>query len=213
MTRNRFNILIALFFVLLPACSPVKGYSGPELPDNLVSFVGLSYDSDDIEVPRATAKGIEFGSNGINLLPGKQQLDLSVKVKEPPFNCVAYPTMDRSSYESCLEDYYKDLRDKDRKSSPRRCDCYDYLTVRERCDRRVHDGTCQIDFDSTAGNRYEIRISNVGQEAAVDVHQTGNYRSVGDGKCNTSGGHTETEDSYVGTGESTARSHGIYWCQ
>ena len=210
--RRVFSLtLFSLIF--FPACTPVKGYSGPDLPDNMVSFVGLSYDSDDVDVSRATANGIEFSSSGINLLPGHQQMDLSVKAKEPPYNCNAYPDMNRSGYESCLEDYYSDLRKG--KKNLTRCDCYDYLTVRQRCDRRVHDNNCQVDFNSVAGARYDIQVRSYQSrgEASVRAVQTGNGYSSTDGRCSSFGSHTESEDEYVGTGESTAHSHGIYWCQ
>jgi hypothetical protein len=198
---RRFRPILVIFFLgLAPACSPVKGYIGPDRPDTEVSTVGLSYDSQRVEVNSAAMNGIKFTSTGIKVLPGEQRFTLEITVKDPPDHCYAYPEMNRYSYEKCLEkdDAY--------------CDCFQYLEVRQKCYRQVRDGSCDGKVTTRAGAGYELAVTKYGTSADLYVTEVGSARKVGGGDCAVYGQRTETEEEYLGSGRDTANRYGIYRC-
>ena len=191
-------VLITLF---LQGCSPVKGYPGPELPETQISAIFLNYDSDTAEINQAGIEGTAFGAAGIHVLPGKHLFDMEITVKEQADNCYSYPQMDDYGYDSCL-----------RKKDHGKCDCYDFLSVYERCHRQVRDGTCSGKFKTSAGRQYDIRLEKHGRSASAAVYERSSFDQAGKGECSMGEWRTETEDEYVGSGRYTANANGIYRC-
>ncbi len=194
-----------LFIIAMPwmfsACSPIKGYPGPELPENQISTLFLSYDSQQVEINQAGIEGVAFGSSGIQVLPGKRLFDLEISIKEPPDNCYSFPKMNRYDYHQCLK-----------KKEDWKCNCYDYLEIYRRCFRQVRDGVCSGDVTTSAGLHYDIRVMKRGRAAEVEAYNQSNGSVHGEGDCDMGDWRTESDDDYLGTGEYTANSNGIYGC-
>lgn len=201
--------LLSLFALAigLQACAPVQGYQGPKLPDDQVSLIRRDF-ADDVELPRITADGMEFGHGGITLLPGKHGIDAAVVVKEPPEHCRPYTEFNTYGYESCLDDKY----DKDGRNKYQTCDCYDYLEVHRHCEQEVHDGNCTSSFNTSAGRKYDIYFRKSGDRASMTVTEAGNPTPLDYGKCERTGSRMTDFEEYVGTGRSTANMNGIYHC-
>lgn len=194
-------LAISLCSLTLSSCSPVKGYVGPDLPENQVSAIFLNYESDSAEINQAGIEGTAFGGSGIHVLPGKHVFDLDITVKERPDNCYSYPKFDDYGYEQCLKK--KDDRD---------CYCYDYMEIYQRCYQQVRDGNCSGKFQTKAGYQYDIRTTKHGQSANVSVYERGGRGEVGHGQCEMGSWRTETNDEYMGKGKSTANAYGIHRC-
>lgn len=199
-----FQSLIACFFVFLAACSPVKGYPGPERPDDQVSLINLDYYSGDVEIEDAITEGVSFGFSGIKVLPGKHAFSLRTTVKSPPFDCQSYPEFNDYSYKDCLKDLNKGKRNS--------CDCWDYLTTKRKCFRDGFDGSCSGDLETRAGLAYQIQVRKFGDSAEISAYENNSRRTVGSGRCDMYGRHTITEEETVGTGRSNAHQAGIYYC-
>lgn len=195
--------LAILLFVssCVVGCSPVKGYLGPELPEDRVSTISTSYDSDYMEVEDSTVDGIGFYSTGINVLPGTHSFHFNVTTKEPPFDCETTSSMDYEGYDDC----------RDERGSGE-CDCYDYLTIYKRCFREVHDGSCEGSLRTVAGGKYQIAISPDGEGATLKILGPGTG-SAGTGRCATSGRRIEREETNQGTGSYVAHDNGIWSCR
>ena len=186
------------------SCAPTKGYPGPELPDEQLSIIYTSYDANSIAIGEAAMNGIEFGSSGIKVLPGAQDFEMEIAVKQPPHHCYSYPDFDHYGYNECLKKASKKYQ---------ACDCWDYLSVYQNCYREVHDGTCRGTVNTVAGRQYDIRPVKHENTAKLSITERGTYKPSGDGTCSTdSNGRTETENSYIGSGRYTASSNGIYGC-
>ncbi len=200
--RSLGHALVGLVFLsILPGCFATKGYPGPERPDEELIILTVDNESDWINLDDAYANGVNFGMGGIKLLPGKQEFSLNVDVKEPPENCHSYSSMNYSSYEECLK----------KRSG---CDCFDYLSIYRRCDRRVRNGNCGGVVVGTAGKQYQVVLRRKGPHK-VDSHivERNSTKRAGQVSCDIYGAEsTETEENYVGSGRSTAWSNGIYGC-
>ena len=198
--------LITLILVLVPtlstviSCSPVKGYEGPERPDDQVSLLSYSPNSESVVVESGSVNGIAFSSAGIKILPGAHRFTLNVVVKDPPDNCYTYPEFDHSAYQQCLE------------KNKRECDCFSYFTVMKKCFRQVRDGSCDGKVTTKAGKQYEVGVSQDGRSASLRVVEVIGRTSSGNGDCAVYGQRTEEEESFVGSGRSTANSYGFYRC-
>lgn len=193
--------LIFLISCALSACSPVKGYSGPELPPEQIATIYLDYDSDDFELSRATSNGIQFASQGITLLPGEIGIEVSGAAKGTPRNCERCYKSDEYSYRKCLEEYYAD-REKGKKHST--CDWDDYTEIREECDQDYYDSTCQISFRTDAGAAYDVHVYRSGNGTALTAARRGGAEPLGYGQCTTYREHVEPMDRYVGSGRYTS---------
>lgn len=198
--------LVAIVF--LSACSPIQGYPGPALPDEQVSVVTRDYDSDQVEVSRASVNGLEFSWRGIAVLPGKQSIDFAIVTKERPHNCRPYSNFNSYGYEECLDEKYK--KDRDNSYHPD-CDCFDYLEVRQRCEQEVHDVNCSADVTTVAGRKYEAFLSKREDSATVTVREHGGL-AIGSSHCSSYRTRDEDVDEYVGTGSITAHQYGFYRC-
>ncbi|MBL7662962.1 hypothetical protein JNK13_09450 [bacterium] len=198
-------IVLAGTLLSISACTPVKGYEGPELPEEQIALVKTKYEGGDaVDFYQRAVDGIAFKNSGIQVLPGKHSFKLSIDVNEEPYDCEGYGKLDYYSYQSCQQKYYQD------KGPP--CDCYDYLSIYKKCWYRAHGGSCQGTFHTRAGQKYEIIVNGVADTANVMVKEVGNYEPAGDGDCNVGAGRTESREDYQGTGRSTAYSNGVYSC-
>jgi hypothetical protein len=200
MSHRVTTFCLVLAAVLCCSCSPIKGYSGPDLPKEQLAIVYLKYDDDEVALERATSNGTEFGWRGISLLPGKVDVQLSLGVKDEPFNCQRCYEFDDSGYRNCLDDYYKH-RDDDSKHY-RQCYREDYTQVREKCDQRVYDANCNVAFSAAANAEYVVNMIKRGTEGGVTVAQKNNPTPVGYGECSTFRDRVEKTDEYLGSGSS-----------
>lgn len=202
----KFLLLLLLLCVTFfnTACAPIKGYPGPERPDQELAILEWELDSQNIEVANATTAGVEFSSSGIKLLPGPNRLSFGVTVKGYRHSCDTYGDMNYSSYEDCMDDV-----DKGKKKS---CNCWDYLTVRRKCYRTGYDGACSGDYQTKIGMKYQIRVRPYGDAADSRVVETASGAVVGEMRCDVFGDHEIEEDEYVGTGRYTANRNGISSC-
>ncbi len=194
------TLVVTVLLLFLSSCAPVQGYGGPKLPDDQVSYLFLSYDSDEVAVDDAEVNGISFGAAGVSILPGEHRFSLDVALKEPPDNCYAYPKYDYYNFNKC------------KKKKDEYCNCFDFLEVRQRCYRQVRDGSCRGEVQTRAGNQYDLHLTKDYRDASLSIYERGARRGAGEGSCSMGGQRTETEDSYVGTGQSTAYQHGITSC-
>lgn len=199
--RLYFSAMLVCAISTCPACSPVKGYAGPELPAEQISVINLAYDSDWVKVNQAGVDGIQFGAFGIHVLPGKHFFQLTVTLKDPPTHCYSYPQMNRYGYNKCIK-----------KRGAASCNCYDFLEIRRRCTRQVYDGSCEGNLSTQAGAQYDISVYKQNRQAVLNVSGQNSYSSPGHGNCRMLGQRTEQEDSYLGTGRHLAYQHGIYNC-
>jgi hypothetical protein len=89
----------------LTACSPIKGYEGPELPREQTTLIKVS--SSNCERCRTEDASIgpqSIGSRGVLLLPGKYELKAKVLTYGEPYDCVTESYIDDSIYNSCIRD-------------------------------------------------------------------------------------------------------------
>ena len=195
-----FLIAGAFLCLILTSCSPVKGYEGPELPDEQIALVTYATPTDSVVVQSASMNGISFSSAGIKILPGTHRFTMNVVVKDPPDNCYTYPQFDHSGYQQCLD------------KNKRTCDCFSFLSVYKKCFRQVRDGSCDGKITTKAGKQYQVGVSQDGRSAELAIIENTGGKSSGKGDCAVYGQRTEEEEEYVGSGRSTAQSYGYYRC-
>lgn len=198
---NSFFLSGLILSLSFSGCHPVKGYPGPELPENQISLINLAYDSQWVTVNEAGLDGLEFGFSGITVLPGNHFFQLNVSVKDPPHSCYAYPQMNRYGYNKCLK-----------KHGPAGCNCWDYLSVYQRCFRQVYDGICEGKLTTNAGAKYSINVYKRANQAEAQATQQTPYVEVGQANCRMHGSRIQEDNSYVGSGISSAYRYGIYGC-
>ena len=192
------------------SCSPVKGYSGPDLPDTQLALIGYRFNSDEVDIDRATANQIEFFSSGIKLLPGHADLSLRIQTKEPPVNCVEYPNFDSYGYNDCRDDARKASEKGD---TPKSCDCFDYLSIHQRCSQTVHDANCSATAALSQGRRYRLQVYKSSAGAGVTIEEEGAPKPVGYGSCQMLGTSERTIENSLGSGRYTANQYGFYSCR
>lgn len=203
MARTVLSVVIVALFsgCFLASCSPTQAYSGPRLPDDQVAIVYLQYDSDDIDLQRATTNGVEFGYSGVSVLPGKAYIEVSAGAKEPPRNCQRCIVEDSYAYSQCQDDYYSK---RDSGKSVSYCRWEDYTDVRERCEQEIHDASCEINFNVRAGQKYDLRIIPAYGDVSLSAAERGAASSSSNAKCSTFRSRTEPTDSYIGSGRYTS---------
>jgi hypothetical protein len=207
--RHTIAFLLGVVLCSVSGCTPTKGYSGPELPPEQVATVYLEFDSDEIEVSRATSNGVEFGSAGITLLPGEVGVEIAGAAKETPRDCERCYRVDEYGYRNCLDEYYKHRYDD--KKSPRECSWDDFTEIREECKQDLHDVTCEIVFESTAGAQYNIHMVRSAEAASLTAVQRKSAAPLGYGKCTKYRDRVGEIDRYVGSGSYTS-SYGARPC-
>lgn len=156
-------ILAVIALSLINACSPTKGYLGPELPPEELSVV--YYDSCDsgVKLVKASSEGVEFGSSGIELLPGKRVVDVSVERPMRPYNCVPQTSFDEYGYRSCIDRRNQALSKNNNKYVP---DCYvsDYTTTTYYCDQEFQSFLCTSSHSLVKTLKYNVCAYQQGME-------------------------------------------------
>ncbi len=150
-------ILLSLFsYIVLTssACSPAKGYLGPELPEEKLAIVSVNKCDKGLVFVRASAEGVEFNTNGIQLLPGKRSIDVSVERPAPAYNCVAHSDFDQLGYDLCLGRRQEAIN-KQEKYIP---DCFysDYTDNYNICLQPFQAFLCSVSSELAANKKYEV---------------------------------------------------------
>ncbi len=152
-------------------CGYTKGYLGPELPPEQISRISFSTGSPlSISGESVDTVPVDAFNAGIDVLPGKHFAATSVTNE----------ANERCGHTSCDVSVE---RDKDGYVKSRNCTCTQW------CEVEVYKGDCSITFNSAAGRQYSIEIRpgygsrRSGYSADIEVHETGNYKSIGDGSC------------------------------
>ena len=199
MTKTIITAFVAIG--LLCGCSPMKGYEGPELPEEKVAIVYPANQNFDRQITRATVNGIEVPERGISLLPGENDFQVSAAMGSRPHNCRPYEEFDSYGYESCLNDRESDLEKGEK--YPRSCYSGDYNKQKERCSRDYSDFLCQIHLSLAAGKRYELDVPASAAEhpEVYGYHTDRGYFGgsapkalAGKGSCDYLGRRTEEEE-------------------
>jgi hypothetical protein len=198
-------IAAVLLPLCLQACSPVKGYPGPDRPDTDISIIE-SKSTDNVTLSQEQIGGIAMGSSGIAVLPGHQEFSCRADLAEKPFNCRPYTEFNSSGLYDCEEERRKKNKYND-------CDCYDYLSVYEACDQVVKEGGCRASFKTEAGKRYEVTVGMYMGAPVVKVLEAGTFKELGSGKCDKDGYRTDSVTNYIGYGRSVAQRAGFYSCR
>jgi hypothetical protein len=207
--RKASTVITCLSFgclLLSSSCYRVKGYPGPELPDEQIATVTYSRDSAEVDVDTAMLDGIEFYRAGITVLPGTHHFNLRLVLKDPPFDCQTYSSLDYSGYDRCRDDRERDG------SSASSCDCYEYLSVYKKCLREVYDASCEGEVKTRAGAKFQIDVQKDNKGARVSIHPEGGLEKTGNASCTTTNQRIDSDTDFRGTGRSTAYSNGIYNC-
>jgi hypothetical protein len=192
---------------ILSSCSPVKGYSGPDLPETKISHIRyVTPASDEVSVEAARTGPYTFTGAGINVLPGNHRIDLDLQVKAyaPGYNCRYEHSFNNYGYQSCL-------KESEKKNYTQSCDCFDYLSIYKVCQVEVSRGSCAGEIISKAGGKYTIEVRKDGMRGAAYCLSCG----LGGPVTFTCGDFYSSfveERDYIGTGRSNAHSAGIYSC-
>lgn len=190
-TVRRTPLLTAISTVIfaVSACSPTKGYPGPDLPEERVSLI--EYDAHDsaVSIDRGNVDGVSFGSSGIAVLPGSHHYELSLDITGEKGPCRAYADLDESGYHDC--------RKKDKY-----CDCHSYVTVREKCDLEKRYGTCRGRIETLMGRKYTVGVDGGWNGASSRVSEVKGPPSARSEECSLADPRQEETDDYVGSGSS-----------
>lgn len=191
--------LVILLAATVSACSPKQGYPGPERPEGETALVVPEITNVNTLLRGATADGIEFDSNGITLLPGKHAFLLTIQKKGDRLDCEKYSTLDTSGFDSCLADT--------KRSSP--CDCYDYVSIIERCFHRVREVFCRDQVTLSAGKK--LTLVGVGDftKPGAELRDSTTRQTVKALKCTTDKAGEEPFTNEIGTGRFTAQQYGV----
>lgn len=195
MNRDCLSLSVAIFFLCFVACSPIKGYPGPELPEGEISRLSLSYDGDEVEVRNARANGIQYWASGLNflpgsidLLPGKHLLDLQITLKDPLRDCCTYTRRDDSGYQSCLQQRVWQKDPKKRRS----CNYSDYITHYRQCLQDQYDGDCAFSLNTSRGRSYMLHVIKSQKRGHVTIVDPLKSSPAGYGDCRFVSERTET---------------------
>lgn len=204
MEKPRSNMLCRLVLCLvlggmlgaLVSCTPIKGYSGVERPQEQIALV--SVDTENIN--GATVDGLVFGASGVSLLPGQYTFQVSASHGAPPYQCRPYTVIDTYGFDKCQREREAEIR-KDKKR-PRECLLSAYTKHRKSCLRDYHDSACEITLALVPGREYEIDVPPgiTGPPGVVAYAVSGNFLSKDrervpfSGACRFVGTRTEQED-------------------
>lgn len=170
-----------ILLIVLNACAPVKGYEGPELPPEALSTVTLDYRRSELELGRASTNGVEFGAHGVTLIPGSQSFDIAVSVKEPPRDCRTEYRFDDWNYRSCLIEQRRTARRRARYIPF--CNRSDFTSVIDHCFQDTHDGNCMVEFATSAGKVYTLRLRVEELRPFIEATERGAPAPVARGEC------------------------------
>ncbi len=167
----------------------MKGYPGPELPAELVALVKYDTRGSDMDIEHAVINGIPFRSSGITVLAGQQSYELQVELNGEVGQCDAYANFDSSGFHKCQkkESY---------------CDCYSYLTVYDRCQKRVREATCRGTLETAIGRTYIVMAEGDWNDLNTVVGEVGKSFENRKSACVMGGEHFEETNDYLGSGSS-----------
>lgn len=154
---NIFKPLLLLSISSFLSCSPVKGYQGPELPDDKIATVYVASGNKNLEVYRCSTSGQEFNTSGISLLPGEHRFDLAIAIFGSPYNCLENTKFDSYGYRRCL-DNQNEARRKNKSYST----CYEssYEKTYYNCFRKYLYANCSLTNNLEANTKYELSTSS-----------------------------------------------------
>ena len=194
--------LLSLF-----GCSPIKAYPGPELPPEKVATFLASYSSSEIDLDGVYISNIDFISRGASLIPGNYPFTVRGTALGGIEDCDYYGKMDYSGYERC----------RDKASSDKQCNCYDYLEIRKKCYRQVRSFSCEGRLAAEAGRTATLTLHFDGEESltsSIDAPSavTEPSGSTNNCQCQLGSWRMKIEDSSEGYGQGTALYRGVYRC-
>lgn len=162
----------------LQGCT-VQGYPGPERPDSETALIEVEYSTSDMELQSVTVDGYK-ARFGVRVLPGTHRLAASASAKDPLTNCSESSSFDAYGYAQC------------KRKENTFCDCYDYFTVTETCERPLHDSECTGTVVTRAAEKYALSFSTSGGYVTIDVRSSSGS-AAGTVSCTNTGYRVETE--------------------
>ncbi len=180
-----------VFLLLLSsaACSPTKGYVGPDLPEERLSIVKYDSDTADIDVDGGTANGVSFGGSGISLLPGRQSYELRIDITGEKGPCDAYASFDSSGFRDCQK-------------KNDHCNCETFVTVHERCQVSKRRGSCAGAVETLMGREYRLVVEGSWYRVTARPTETKGQQVANTVECGLDSPRTEESDETLGTGPS-----------
>ena len=156
-----------ILFLLINACSPTKGYLGPERPPEELSVIYYDSCDSNVNLIKASSEGVEFGSSGIELLPGKRVIDVTIERPLRPFNCVPQTKFDEYGYQSCMDRRFKAISKND-KYVP---ECYtsSYTTTSYFCNQEFQSFVCTNSHELVKGWKYNTCSYQQGMEVFLKI--------------------------------------------
>lgn len=198
-------LLCLTLLASLQACSPVKGYLGPERPETELSIVD-SESGTGVTLSAVRLSGQELGYSGISVLPGKHEFTAQANLEGKVFNCRPYTEFDSYGFNDCEKERRK-------KNEYNDCDCFDYLSVHENCDQEIKEGNCKASLSTLAGERYLVSVAVEGGAPYLRAKALGSGREVSAGQCKKDGQRLTSVSRYVGIGRWEAERAGFYSCR
>lgn len=158
------GLLILTVCCTLASCGPVRGYSGPKLPDEQIALVTINGSGSSYREVTGYVVGQPFDDSGIQLLPGEHTFSVSAAFSGEPYDCRYEEDFNRWGYESCIRDRERAI-EKNKSSIPY-CDYDSYKTSTNTCQKDLSEYSCEIRAAVTAGSRYEIDVTQRGARRA-----------------------------------------------
>ena len=152
-TQSKIVTIILCAVLMLTACGPIKGYPGPERPQNEVSVITWrnSYEVFKIVVDHQAYERNDYSLNmmkrGIGVLPGLHSVSFVAEgyIDSPPCQLYVSHSSPRTDYESCENEGVEMSK------------CYRTKTdTTYVCNVPVLRGACQGQFTTEAGKTYTI---------------------------------------------------------
>lgn len=172
--------LFSLSLVLLTqACSPVKGYPGPELPDTQISLIESGGEG---FFDRESVDSMSLGPGGIAVLPGSHNYWMVNRV-EMDRDCDRSHRTDYKKYKKCV------------KKGKNEDDCWDdNQETYEVCDIYYNSYECSGTLSTKAGRKYSLNFALVGNHGRMEVAE--NNRVLDVEQCSLVGKKSDVEEGY-----------------
>jgi len=156
-------IIVTLLIPFSISCSPIKGYPGPELPEDKIARVNYKTCDEVVNLLRASTEGIEFGSMGITLLPGEKVFDVSVEIGGRPYDCIPQTVIDEAALNRCNDRRASAISNNARSNSREQrsvpiCIASDFMSTVYHCQQSFVQHICSFSKELTAGTKYDICV-------------------------------------------------------
>ena len=176
---NRNIILVIM--VGLASCSPVKGYLGPDLPKEQLAIIYYQECGSRISKIRASAEGVEFGSSGVSLIPGKHGLDSFVDLLGLPYDCVPQTVFDQYGYQSCLNRRFQ-AQQKNNRYLP---NCYvgDYQKTTYSCNQLFKQYLCSSSVTVESNKEYDYCVYQVAGFVRAKISERNSTQAFEEVEC------------------------------